>query len=329
MDNESIKISVIIPVYNVEKYFKQCVDSVINQTYKNIEIILVDDGSPDNCPKMCDDFSKTDSRIKVVHKVNGGLSSARNAGISVATGDYLMFLDSDDFWNDNEAIDGLVNRIQATQADVVCFGYGEYFDSIGQYGKSSDVDGLDDGLWTDENYNLNMVGSGLYTSSACTKAIKTNLIINNSIFFNEGITSEDIDWSARILLNAKSFSIFPKRFYAYRQREDSIVHTIKYENLKMLSENVVRCIKFGEDIKDKNLEDAYFNYVAYQYISFLRVALLCEGDSRTKALVKEMKQYRWLLKYHLNRKVKIVYIFNKLLGYKLMFKALKLYTKVK
>ena len=90
-------ISVIVPIYNVEKYLDKCVDSIINQTYKNLEIILVDDGSPDNCPQMCDDYAKKDSRIRVVHKENGGLSDARNAGMKVATGEYVSFIDSDDY----------------------------------------------------------------------------------------------------------------------------------------------------------------------------------------------------------------------------------------
>ena len=91
------KVSIVVPIYNVEKYLEQCIDSIINQTLKDIEIILVDDGSPDNCPQICDDYAKKDSRIKVVHKKNGGLSSARNAGIEVATGDYIGFVDSDDY----------------------------------------------------------------------------------------------------------------------------------------------------------------------------------------------------------------------------------------
>ena len=92
----SPKVSIIVPVYNVEKYLKRCVDSLVGQTLKDIEIILVDDGSPDGCPKMCDDFVATDSRIKVVHKPNGGLGSARNAGLEVAKGEYVAFVDSDD-----------------------------------------------------------------------------------------------------------------------------------------------------------------------------------------------------------------------------------------
>ena len=91
------KVSIVVPIYNVEKYLKQCIESIINQTLQDIEIILVDDGSPDNCPQICDEYAKKDSRIKVVHKKNGGLSSARNAGIEVATGDFIGFVDSDDY----------------------------------------------------------------------------------------------------------------------------------------------------------------------------------------------------------------------------------------
>lgn len=94
-------ISVIVPIYNVEKYLARCVDSIVNQTYKNLEIILVDDGSPDLCPQMCDDYAEKDSRIKVVHKKNGGLSDARNAGMAVSTGEYISFIDSDDYVSDD------------------------------------------------------------------------------------------------------------------------------------------------------------------------------------------------------------------------------------
>ena len=90
-------LSVIIPIYNVELYLNRCMESIVNQTYKNLEIIMVDDGSPDNCPELCEEWGKRDSRIKVIHKKNGGLSDARNMGLSVATGEYIAFVDSDDF----------------------------------------------------------------------------------------------------------------------------------------------------------------------------------------------------------------------------------------
>ena len=94
-------ISVIVPIYNVEKYLTKCIESIINQTYKNLEIILVDDGSPDKSPIICDEYAKKDNRIKVIHKKNGGLSDARNYGMSLATGEYISFIDSDDYVTDD------------------------------------------------------------------------------------------------------------------------------------------------------------------------------------------------------------------------------------
>lgn len=111
------EISVIVPIYNVEKYLTKCVSSILNQTWKNLEVILVDDGSPDSSGKMCDAFAETDERIRVIHKENGGLSDARNVGIEAARGNYLLFVDSDD-WIDSDMIETLYRIIQKTGADI-------------------------------------------------------------------------------------------------------------------------------------------------------------------------------------------------------------------
>lgn len=113
------KISIIIPIYNVEKYLKRCIDSIVNQTYKNTEIILVNDGSPDNCGEICDEYAKIDSRIKVIHKENGGLSSARNAGIDISSGEYIMFVDSDD-WISEDTLE-ILNRYVEKGYDIINF----------------------------------------------------------------------------------------------------------------------------------------------------------------------------------------------------------------
>lgn len=112
-------ISVIVPIYKVQDYLDECIESIINQTYSNIEVILVDDGSPDRCPQMCDEWAKRDSRIRVVHKKNGGLSSARNAGIDVAKGEYISFVDSDDFIC-KDALQNLYDRIKNDKSYYVC-----------------------------------------------------------------------------------------------------------------------------------------------------------------------------------------------------------------
>ena len=112
------RISVVIPVYKVEAYLKRCVDSVLAQTLQDLQIILVDDGSPDNCPRMCDDYARQDSRIRVIHKENGGLASARNAGMKIATGKWLFFLDSDD-WLEPDGLESLCNVGEQHQVDFV------------------------------------------------------------------------------------------------------------------------------------------------------------------------------------------------------------------
>ena len=115
-------VSVIVPVYKVEKYLDKCVESIVGQTYKNLEIILVDDGSPDNCPAMCDKWADRDSRIKVIHKQNGGVSSARNAGIDAVQGEFIGFVDSDD-WLEPDMYDCLVKNALEYNADISRCGY--------------------------------------------------------------------------------------------------------------------------------------------------------------------------------------------------------------
>ncbi len=319
--------SIIIPVYNVEDYLEQCIESVLLQSYQNWEMVLVDDGSKDYSSKICDNYSDMDSRINVIHKENGGLSSARNTGLRLAKGEYILFLDSDDYWNDSDALMNIA-KLTHQKPDFICFGYREYQDGIGDNGKGITIqDELPTNMGFDETM-YHLLSNGFYVSSACCKATRREVIHNSKLFFVEGITSEDIDWSARLLKKVNSVAVYPNSFYIYRQRTDSIVHTIKYENLKMLSDNIIRCIEAEDDcVLPKERDLLYYNYVSYQYITFLKVSLLCESDPRTKPLVKQMKSYRWLLKYHLNKKVKIVYWINRIFGFSTMMHLLKLYSR--
>ena len=122
-------ISIIIPVYNVEKYLPRCIESILGQTYKNIELILVDDGSPDNCPQICDNYAKDDDRVKILHQCNAGVSAARNAGLNLAKGEYIGFVDPDD-WVAPEMYEKMVAEIDREDADLVICGY-DYFDEEG------------------------------------------------------------------------------------------------------------------------------------------------------------------------------------------------------
>ena len=132
------EVSVIIPVYKVEKYIHKCIDSVLNQTFRDIQVILVDDGSPDNCGHICDEYSKADKRVSVVHKENGGLSDARNAGMKYAEGNYILFVDSDDYI-EHDMIEYMYSRIKDSDADMATCGiYEVYSDRIEEQKREPD-----------------------------------------------------------------------------------------------------------------------------------------------------------------------------------------------
>lgn len=329
MVKEDYKISVVIPVYNVEKYLKECVDSVLNQTYKNIEVILVDDGATDSCPQICDEYAKKDNRVKVVHKENGGLSDARNFGIDASTGDYIMFLDSDDYWNSDTAIEHIVDIIEKEHRDVVLFFF-KYFYENRQDNKMVEYNNSLNNITVSNagkaEQLTDIVKNNIYLSSSVTKAIKRDLFLKNDLYFVKGILSEDIDWSARLMLHANSFSLLNESFYIYRQRSTSITHNIKKKNIINVKNNILRCIELTDKF-DSSIKEIYLNYIAYQYITFLNICCICEDDINSE--LNEMKKYSYLLDYHWNSKVKKVYIFKKLFGFSLMMKILKLYIKLK
>lgn len=329
MVREDYKISVVIPVYNVEKYLRKCVDSVLGQTYKNIEVVLVDDGATDNCPQICDKYAEKDNRVKVVHKKNGGLSDARNFGIDASTGDYIMFLDSDDYWNSDTAVEHIVDLIEKEQRDVVLFFFKYLFEdkqdnNLVEYNNSFDSITISGGSKAEQLTDI--VKNNIYLSSSVTKAIKRELFLKNDLYFVKGILSEDIDWSARLMLYANSFSLLNESFYIYIQRSTSIAHNIKKKNIVNVKNNIIKCIELADKFDD-TLKEIYLNYVAYQYITFLNVCCICDDDIKPE--LNEMKKYSYLLNYHWNSKVKKVYTFKKLFGFSLMMKILKLYIKLK
>ncbi len=242
--NSSLKISVIIPVYNVEKFLKQCVDSVLNQTYKNIEVILVDDGSYDNCPKLCDNYAKKDSRIKVIHKQNGGLSSARNTGVKYVTGDYIMYVDSDD-WIDNDTCENAIIKAIQTDSDVVIWPYiREYADnSLPKriFDKNEIIFNEEDvknkihrRLFGLVNEELSSPENADSIVTVWGKLYRAELIKNNEIKFVDTKligTNEDALFNIEIFKNVKKAIFINKYFYHYRKDNVSSFTTLYKEKL--------------------------------------------------------------------------------------------------
>ena len=209
-------ISVIVPVFKVEKYLRKCIDSIIAQTYTNLEIILVDDGSPDNCGKICDEYADSDARIKVIHQENKGVSAARNVGISNATGKFIGFIDSDDFPESN-MFEELYNCLIDNQSDISICGFKRFgiFSKTVRY-KTKCIN--------KDEFLKELLSENL-TSYLCNKLFKKKLF--NSIVFPEGEIFEDIKILHLIGEKASSVSFTEKTFYNYRAREHSITSESK------------------------------------------------------------------------------------------------------
>lgn len=325
---ESIKISIIIPVYNVEKYIDECLKSVLEQTYKNLEIILVDDGSKDNSAKICDDYAKRDNRVKVFHKENGGLSSARNVGMRAVTGDFFIFLDSDDYWIKLDFVEEMIKLVMNNNTDLIIFGYTRNEESVSDHVRDKETEKTISNLDKTECFEW-LIKNDKLQSSAWNKMVNTRFLKNYNINFQEGIYSEDIDWTARLLIYVNKIFYFDDYIYFYRSNDQSITHNIKEKNIIDLKNQILKILSFADEIKSEGYYEWYMNYCSYQYITFLNCIVTVETISDRKKYINEMKKYRYLLKYNTNKKVKIVSFFNKFLGYKGMLTALKIFLKLR
>lgn len=225
------KVSIIVPIYKVEKYIARCVDSILQQTYSNLEVILVNDGSPDNCGKIADHYREKDARIKVIHKQNGGLSDARNKGMELATGAFTMFVDSDDWLNKN-MIKTMMNSGLNFKADVIQTAfYYAYDDQLlidHRYYKTSDPSVLLD----NKALMYELVKNEKVKNFAWGKLYKTELI--KHIPFKTGVLFEDVFWAHQVMQQVDSFLILHEPLFYYYQRKDSIVATYSPNSLDII-----------------------------------------------------------------------------------------------
>lgn len=208
-------VSVIVPIYNTEKYVRQCIESLINQTYQNLEIILVDDGSTDSSVLICKEYQEKDNRIKLYTKENGGVSSARNLGIKNATGKYLCFCDSDDYYS-NEAVSIMANTMNETNADLCCFGrYGGAFENKYISKKDNPYDLL---------HYLISVGS----YNGISKLFKTDIIKQYNLLFDESFEiAEDTLWLREYILHSNDICLRTDKIYFVHERNGSLTRTKK------------------------------------------------------------------------------------------------------
>ncbi len=222
-------ISIIVPIYNVEKYLDKCLLSIRKQTYSELEIILVNDGSPDESYRIIDEHVSLDSRIKTVNKVNGGLSSARNAGLKIATGDYIAFVDSDD-WIESTMFEKLFYSIQTNSSDIaICDVRTEYEDGTLK-AELKQAKGYPDSFEVN-NYMDAFMAIDCF---ACNKLFKRSLFVDHNISFPEGLLYEDIATFPRLFFRSKQVSLVRENLYHYIVRGGAITQTFSIKGLDYL-----------------------------------------------------------------------------------------------
>lgn len=260
-------ISIIIPVYNVEKYLVQCLESVINQTYKNLEILLIDDGSTDSCVEICDAFANKDSRIKVIHKVNGGLSDARNYGLDISNGEYVAFVDSDD-WLEPNMYELMLYELKRSNSDIVVCGlFREYADKT-----LIEKDIERKKCYESKDALMNLLDGSTIHDHSWSKLYKKDLFDN--IRFPVGKTYEDIRTTYRLFMQASLITQIPTALYHYRQRKNSIIRS-------GITEGKLEWVESIENLMfDKELSDEKYQ----QIIKYRLVKTKC-------SLIREMLLY--------------------------------------
>ena len=245
-------ISIIIPIYNTENYLAECLESIINQTYYNLEVLLIDDGSTDNSGRICDDYAQKDTRIKVIHKENGGVSSARNIGLDLARGEYLVFIDSDDFV-DEDYIKKMYDGLKINDADVLFCKHAQYINGEIKHVQENFPSNLTVDF-KDKNFVefiLRSISAKNHIFIGSTRILYKKSSIRN-IRFHCGIKiSEDVLFSIKILLGVRKIAFINDCLYFYRQREGSAIYSYRKNYLQSQLNLFYELKKIFERFRDK------------------------------------------------------------------------------
>lgn len=315
-------ISVVVPIYNVEKYLNECIESIVNQTYNNLEIILVNDGSTDNCAKICDDWINKDERIRVIHKENGGLSSARNAGIDVAKGEYINFIDSDDFIS-NDFIEFLYGNLIENESDISCCGCYHYFShSLKEVRHFQNISKT----LCSEDAIIYMNTVGYLGVSTCNKLFKISLF--EDIRYPIGKLSEDWFILFKLIDKANKVTYDSSPKYYYRQRNGSITKNIKINT--DCEEASKECLEFCIDKYPKAVPSAIQSYV----LACIGIynTILCSNYDSAKLVNYKEKIYKFkkdIDTTHLSnsRKIQIKLFLLSTRLYNIIFSLFNIYRK--
>lgn len=304
-------LSFVVPVYNVESYLEDCIKSLICQSGNDFEIILVDDGSTDKSGVICDKYARLDSRVVSYHKINGGLSDARNYGIKRASGKYLAFVDSDDFVGER-AVETLREILKDNSSlDVI---FMEAFKFYDDRKKLSLGDGYIKELINDQSKDnvLNHLSTlNKFPASAWSKIVNREFLIRNNLYFVPDLLSEDVDWSIRVFLSANSFWYSSYGYYFYRQnREGSITNCVNSKRLL----DLISIIENHSKHTSTSYQEYVLAFLAYELAVVVLLYSKLSPCLSNKDIAQRIKNLSWILSHGRTKKVKLVNLCYSIMG---------------
>lgn len=320
-------LSVIIPVYNVENYLRECVDSIIGQTCKDYELILIDNGSTDSSGTICDEYAAAHDNVKVKHLMpNVMASGARNEGQKLATGEYILFIDSDDYYAHNEAFAKLKEKA-TDHPDVILFNNIEYYEKTGVFSKKLYNMNVETKGRSVVDICSDLIDADAYSNSAWSKAIKRSLLEANNIYFTPGLSVEDNDWYYRVVLHLQTIAIVNEPLYVYRRRTSgSITTTATIKNTIDCLDVIEKWTKTVEKEKENPNSKIILLSLAKQYCNYL---IGYSSLDRDKECDKRFKEYSYLLNYSRNKRVVIFRRLKRLFGLNGVLFLLKKYQRIR
>lgn len=321
-------ISIVIPVYNVEKYLDECVQSVLAQSYENFELILVNDGSKDGSGAICDKYAQMDPRVQAIHKANGGMSDARNVGTQQAKGQYIVYIDSDDYFCDKGFLKK-INEKANCGYDVICYKFKKYFEAQKTFGECTfscpDIDKID----SLAGRMKEIVSRDAFYCSAWSKAIRLDIIKENGIQFEKGLLAEDQEWYYHVLMKVRSITYIDEAVLVYRQRSKSVTSTFGVRNLIDCIDVVNRWYKrIGQENIDEEYKAALLSSVAKLYCNFLIAYAGLDGSEKKQHLAK-IRQMQGLLKHRLNPRTNAFYKLYRVAGFDGLMLALTIVCRLR
>ena len=321
------KISIIIPVYNVEKWLSQCIDSILYQTYKNLEVILIDDGSIDRSGEICQEYSRKNSRIKVMHIRNSGQSVARNKGLDISQGEYVLFVDSDDYLCDREIIEKFINILNNSKFDFIYTSYCRFND--GNEDEITEI--LPINLINKDIENklgkdilADLITQNSFHHAPYLKVCRRDFILKNKLYFREGYYHEDAEWTFKAFYYAKKVIIYNEPWYMRRMRENSTITSRDEKSIcKKLCDRLIIANELIKFFEERNVSKVIIDDLVRMYWGDLMITRNIKDKSNSNKIIETIKSTKKVLTYSKNKKYVFMIFLYKILGVKVTTNMLR------